>query len=180
MADEWVQAKNLVRQQVEIMVNELESQARRIDNQRASIDVLQKERDNAVARMNDLPTMRMQFDNAELKRQVRELTEKNDQYREYMRLKDNAKIKVEGQRDFAKDQAQEAKRISRVHADRERFHLSRIAELEALNAKQAEAFAELEKRSAKKDEMIRQQSAENGRLLEVIRLGRKGIESETW
>lgn len=178
MADEWVQAKNLVRQQVEIMVNELEELSRRVANQRASIDVLQKERDAAIAKYNDLPSMRVISENAELRRQVRELTQTNEKYREYMKLKDNAKIKVEGQRDYWKDQAQEAKRVSRVHADRERFHLSRITELEALNAKQAEAFVDLEKRLAKKDELIRQHSAENGRLIEVIKLGRKGIEGE--
>lgn len=180
MGDEWVQAKNLVRQQVEIMVNELEELTRRVGNQRASIDVLQKERDAAVARMNDLPTMRMQMDNGELKRQVRQLMETNDKYRDYMRLKDNAKIKVEGQRDYWKGLYHAMTEDSKERHKRAQLAEAENVELRAQNARQALAFEERGKTIVKKDEMIRQQSAELGRLMEVIKLGRKGLEGETW
>jgi chromosome segregation ATPase len=180
MGDEWVQAKNLVRQQVEIMVNELEELTRRLNNQRASIDVLQKERDAAVARMNDLPSMRMTFDNDQLRRQVRELTEQNEQYREYMRLKDNAKIKVEGQREMWRARYHEAAEDAKTRGTRARDAEAQNVQLRAQNERQALAFEERGKKILEKDEMIRQQSAEIGRLIEVIKLGRKGLEGEQW
>jgi len=178
VSDEWVQAKNLVRQQVEIMVNELEELTRRVNNQRAAIDVLQKERDNAVARLNDLPSMRAQFELTQLRAQVHELEQTVDRYSEFMRLKDNAKIKVEGQREHWREKYHDMERVSNIHRDARRIAEEKVRGLEAQNERQAKAFEERGKAILKKDELIRQMSAENGRLIEVIKLGRKGIEGE--
>ena len=180
MSDEWVKASNLVRQQTQIMVNELTSLTERVTNQARSIDILQRERDDALRRLEATPSMIMEATNRDLRRQLREADEKIEQYREYMRLKDNAKIKVEGQRDYHKSRVAEAERTTRIYKDNVHALTEQIRSLEAQNASQARAFEERGRKLLEKDELIRRTSAENGRLLEVIRLGRAGLEGETW
>lgn len=178
MSDEWVKAKNLINQQTQIMVNELGALEARVANQARSIDILQRERDAAVDRMERslseterVRLSRLAYENGELRRE-------NAKFREFMKLKDNAKTKVEQKRDYLRTLlAEKGATIGALNDEIEEWKV-RVTELEAQNARQAQEFQQLRDSIIKKDEMIRKQSAENGRLIDVIKLGRKGIEGE--
>lgn len=178
MKDEWNVALNTIRQQAAYLVQQCDEEQRKGDTARKMSDRLRLELDDAKRRNENLPfgVTRASLEDRiqELKRQVRDLENTVSSQREYMRLKDNAKIKVEQQRDAARA----VNASLRDAVERSKGNADKVQKLEAQNRAQAQAFRELENRF--EVEVRRRLDAEKlaKNVQDVLSLGVDGLRAE--
>lgn len=178
MKDEWNNALNVIRQQAAYLVQQCDEEQRKGDTARKASDGLRREVDYMRHRNETLPSgaTRASLEDRiqELKRQVRDLENTVSSQREYMKLKDNAKIKVEQQRDATKHANVELRSaVARMKGDADK-----VQKLETQLRAQAQAFRELENRF--EVEVRRRLDAEKlaKNVQDVLSLGVDGLRAE--
>lgn len=122
-----------------------------------------------------------------LEQQKQDLIDENDQLRDYMRLKDNAKLKVERDRDRFKQDAQYAKKYAalcekyeaeRLEVDRDLDNLKHdVTRLENTVHLQNVEYKDLEEELKKALEQVLEYARRVSAMEEAIVLGKKGIEA---
>lgn len=166
---DWQKAQNLISQQTQILVNELWN----LQQGRTVLDSRLKETEAALKEYMDKPHTNSvgwyeKRLSDEAKRRFQAETETR-QCKEFMRLKDQSKIKVELQRD-AYSRNLELANAKVLDLEKKLFE---SAELRAQNARQAKEFLELGRKvqSMNKRAQLAEEKVRN--LQDILNLGRK-------
>lgn len=172
----WQQAQNLISQQTQIIISELVQANQKVTSAESA-------RAHAERKLKEYQEKPIAYTEGWY---VKELgKERERRYRVesdlrraqgFMKMKDQAKIKVERTRDWA---LREVSRLTELNEE----YLSQALkadDFERMNARHVEAFAGHERMLAAKESEVRRLREENARLMEVIRLGREGLQREQW
>lgn len=135
VSDQQMQAVNVINQHAQFLLRELEQADRDKRNLRSETVMLSNRVKEEQKKYTAQEVARLRARNAELETQ-------NRQQRQYMKLKDDSKIKVEQQRDAYKREAEDI-RAWREEALRAKRQLE---EAQKLNTTQAQAYKALQER----------------------------------
>lgn len=173
---DWQQAQNLISQQVGIMVADLVDKDRQI----AALKRRVTDTERALESYKEKPDSYSEgwyVKELGKAREARQELESNlRRQTEFGKLKDRAKIKVERARDEAQRKVSALEDIISLL----RVRAQKADELAVMNERQAQAFAGHERMLAGKEDQVRLLRQENERLMQVIRLGREGLQREQW
>lgn len=174
--EKWQQAQNLINQQTAIIISELVESQRRLQDERRrreSVEKTLKEyKENPIAYTEGWYVKEL----GKARERTQKLESDLRRQAEFMKLKDQAKIKVEKVRDKALRDVQNLNNIVKVL----RTKSIDVEALQTANEKQAIAWKQSQERNERLRAEIRSLREENERLLEVIKLGRDGLRSEQW
>lgn len=135
VSDQQMQAVNVINQHAQFLLRELEQADRDKRNLRSESVALSNRVKEEQEKYTAQEVQRLRARNAELETQ-------NRQQREYMKLKDDSKIKVEQQRDVYKRQASESEAWRKEALSKS----NALDEQKKLNTTQAQAFKALQER----------------------------------
>lgn len=173
---DWQQAQNLISQQVGIMVTDLVDKDRQIAALRRRVEDTERALESYKANP-DSYSEGWYVKELGKAREARQEVESNLRRAEnFMKLKDRAKIKVELARDAAQRKVSALEDINTLL----RVRAQKADELKIMNERQAQAFAGHERMLSEKENEVRRLRQENERLMQVIRLGREGLQREQW
>lgn len=172
----WQQAQNLINQQTAIIVAELvESERKRAALERGRVDAertLQEYREKPDSYSEGWYVKEL----GKAREERQKLESDLRRARDFMRLKDQAKIKVERVRDIALRDVKNLREINVLLRDK----AQKADDLTTANEQQAIAW----KRAVEEKRAVQLENArlkdEVKRLLDVIRLGREGLRKEEW
>jgi len=174
VSEKWQQAQNLINQQTQIIISELvESERKRVSAERGRVHA-----ERALESYKESPDSYSEGWYVKELGKERERRQKLEsdlrRAQDFMKLKDQAKIKVERVRDAAlRDNVRLREAIGTLRAN-----VQSVDNLKVANEQQAVAW----KREVEAKRQVQLENArlkdEVDRLIEVIRLGRKGIEGE--
>ncbi len=172
----WQQAVNLITQQSSILVSELVEAERK----RKVAERMQEEAQAALMRYKEQPVAYTEGWYVKELGKERERRQKLEsdlrRAHEFMRLKDQAKIKVEKARDEAQRKLKAQISINTLL----RTKAQKVDDLTEMNQRQAEAFLGHERMLSQKESEVRRLREENVRLMDIIKLGRRGLDAEMW
>lgn len=172
----WQQAQNLINQQTQIIISELVESERK----RALAEGARAAAEKVLSEYKDKPNSYTEGWYVKELGRAREARQKLEsdlrRAQSFMRLKDQAKIKVERARDIAQRDVKNLRDINTLL----RAKAGDTDALRTANEQQAVAWKEavIKRREVESEnKRLREQIA---RLEDVLRLGREGLKSETW
>jgi hypothetical protein len=173
---DWQQAQNLINQQTQIMITELVEKERQL----AAAKHATQDANRALESFKNNPDAYSEGWYVKELGKAREARQKLEsdlrRAQEFMRLKDQAKIKVERTRDWA---LRDNERLRTLNAQFSN-DASKVKALETANEQQAISW----KRQVEEKRQAQLENArlkdENKRLIDVLRLGREGLKNEQW
>lgn len=172
--DRQVQARNLIMQQVQILLEELNT----LDDKVSKLRKYNKEYEAANNTLRSNPDIGSEgYYQKRLSEQYHEimtLKEELKKWKEFGKLKDRAKMKVEGDRDYYRMRMNEIA----AHLDNAEKRSARLDEYIVLNTRQAQAYEDLQRQNA---DNVRQNALLKMKvdsLQEIIEAGIKGLRDE--
>lgn len=174
LSDRQTQARNVIMQQVQVLLEELNAQDSMIEKLRK----YNKEYEVVNAMLRQKPDIgtegHYQKRLAEYQNEVYTLREDLKKWKEFGKLKDRAKMKVETNRDYYRMRMNEIA----AHLDTAEQSSARLKEYMVLNTRQAKEYEDLRR---KHDDAVRQNALLKKKvdaLQEIIEAGIKGLRDE--
>jgi len=172
----WQQAQNLIAQQTQIIIAELVEAERQIRLAKLGRENAERALESYKAKPDSYSEGWYVKELGKAREARHKLESDLRRAQGFMKLKDQAKIKVERTRDEAQRKLKEQQDINELL----RLRAQKADDLAVLNQRQANAFADQERELRMKDREITRLREENTRLMQVIRLGREGLQKEQW
>lgn len=174
LSDSWVRARNVIMQQTEILLQEMN----RLEDENRAVKCANSDFSIENDRLRDKPSVgsegHYQKRLAEYQNTIITLTEELKKWKEFGKLKDRAKMKVEGDRDYYKMRMND---IAALLEDVER-RARRYEEYKTLDARRAQEYADLQRQNA---DNVRQNALLKKKvdaLQEIVETGIKGLRDE--
>ena len=173
---DWQQAQNMISQQVGIMVADLVEKDRQIAALQRRVTDTERALESYKAKPDSYSEGWYVKELGKERERRQEVESNLRRQTEFGKLKDRAKMKVEAARDQAMRDRDSYKNAFTLLRDQ----AIQVESLEAANEQQAVAWKDqVRKNGILKDEN-RRLELENKRLMEVLRLGREGLQREQW
>jgi hypothetical protein len=172
--DRYTQARNVIMQQLQVLLEQLNTK----DNVITKLQQYNKEYETSYKELKSNPDIGSEgwYQKRLADAYAEKVTLREDlkKWKEFGKLKDRAKMKVEGDRDFYKASAISiSKELSTARAK-----ASEAASLRALNTRQAQEYQDLQQQNADTARQNALLKAKVEKLQEIIEAGIKGLRTE--